>query len=122
MYIFSYRDLTLHRNKWHCDCYLLELHNWLQNFTVPYLVEPKCHSPERLIGRDIKTTDDQEFACVPEVSPSSVYLEIIEGKNMSLVCSIKVRLSSLKTIKQLVVVVYKWVTLGYQHLKSACLA
>jgi hypothetical protein len=51
--------LTLHRNKWHCDCYLLELHNWLQNFTVPYLVEPKCHSPERLIGRDIKTTDDQ---------------------------------------------------------------
>ena len=85
---------------------------------MPYLVEPKCHSPERLIGRDIKTTDDQEFACVPEVSPSSVYLEIIEGKNMSLVCSIKVRLSLLKTIKELVVV-YKS-EFQFKFMCSAC--
>lgn len=83
------RDLTLHRNRWHCDCHLLELHTWLQNFTVPYSVEPKCHSPPRLIGEEIKMLQPQEFACIPAVSPTTMYLEVIEGKNMSLVCTIK---------------------------------
>ena len=85
------RDLTLHQNRWHCDCHLLALHNWLQNFTVPNSVEPRCHSPPRLISEPIKSLSPQEFACIPKVSPTSMYLEVIEGKNMSLVCSIEVR-------------------------------
>ena len=89
--ILHYRDLTLHQNRWHCDCHLLALHNWLQNFTVPNSVEPRCHSPPRLISEPIKNLSPQEFACIPKVSPTSMYLEVIEGKNMSLVCSIEVR-------------------------------
>ena len=92
--ILNYRDLTLHQNRWHCDCHLLALHNWLQNFTVPNSVEPRCHSPPRLISEPIKNLSPQEFACIPKVSPTSMYLEVIEGKNMSLVCSIEVRSKS----------------------------
>ena len=84
------RDLTLHQNRWHCDCHLLALHNWLQNFTVPNSVEPRCHSPPRLINEPIKSLAPTEFACIPKVSPTSMYLEVIEGKNMSLVCTIEV--------------------------------
>ena len=99
--ILNYRDLTLHQNRWHCDCHLLALHNWLQNFTVPNSVEPRCHSPPRLISEPIKNLSPQEFACIPKVSPTSMYLEVIEGKNMSLVCSIEVRskLNNLDRIK-----------------------
>ena len=88
---FQYRDLTLHRNAWNCDCHLLELRHWLQNFTVPNSIEPRCHTPDRLQGETITTLNAEEFACVPEVSPTTMYLEVIEGKNMSLVCTIKVR-------------------------------
>ena len=68
----------------------MELHSWLENFTV-YSVDPKCHSPPRVIGEKINGLAEQEFACIPEVSPTTMYLEVIEGKNMSLVCTIKVR-------------------------------
>lgn len=88
-----FRDLTLHQNRWHCDCHLLALHNWLQNFTVPNSVEPRCHSPPRLINEPIKALAPTEFACIPKVSPTSMYLEVIEGKNMSLVCTIEVCIS-----------------------------
>ena len=84
------RDLKLHQNRWHCDCHLLNLRNWLQNFTVPNSIEPRCHSPPRLISESIKKLVPSEFACIPKVSPTSMYLEVIEGKNMSLVCSIEV--------------------------------
>ena len=58
---------------------------------MPNSVEPRCHSPPRLISESIKGLMPQEFACLPKVSPTSMYLEVIEGKNMSLVCSIEVR-------------------------------
>ena len=88
---FVLQGLDSSQNRWHCDCHLLALHNWLQNFTVPNSVEPRCHSPPRLISEPIKNLSPQEFACIPKVSPTSMYLEVIEGKNMSLVCSIEVR-------------------------------
>ena len=90
LFIFFCRDLTLHQNRWHCDCHLLNLRNWLQNFTVPNSIEPKCHTPPRLISESIKGLVPNEFACIPKVSPTSMYLEVIEGKNMSLVCTIEV--------------------------------
>ena len=57
---------------------------------MPYSVEPKCHSPPRVINEEITRLPPPEFACIPEVTPTSMYLEVIEGKNMSLVCTIKV--------------------------------
>jgi hypothetical protein len=82
--------LSLHQNRWLCDCHLLELHHWLLNSTaVPQSVEPRCHGPHRLAGEEIAGMADAEFACVPEVSPTTMYLEVIEGKNMSLGCTVK---------------------------------
>ncbi|CAB4062554.1 unnamed protein product [Lepeophtheirus salmonis] len=73
------RDLTLDGNAWLCNCKLLELHNWLKNFSVPYSVEPRCASPSRVANRDIRTLEEEEFACIPEISPSSSYREVIEA-------------------------------------------
>ena len=86
----SHRDLTLHRNAWNCDCRLYELKRWLENFTVPHSIEPRCLSPKRLHGTTITNLSEAEFACLPEVTPTTMYLEVIEGKNMSLVCNIRV--------------------------------
>ncbi len=75
-----------------CDCHLLELHRFLLNSSaVPASVEPRCHAPHRLAGNEITALPEAEFACVPEVSPTTMYLEVIEGKNMSLTCTVKVR-------------------------------
>ena len=88
------RDLSLHQNRWLCDCHLLELHHWLRNSTaVPQSEEPRCRSPQRLSGEKIAATPSSEFACKPEVAPTTKDLEVIEGKNMSLGCTIKVSLS-----------------------------
>ena len=92
------RDLSLHQNRWLCDCHLLELHRWLRNSTaVPQSEEPRCRAPQRLIGERITATPRSEFACVPEVSPTTMYHEVIEGKNMSLECTIKVKVAPFET-------------------------
>ena len=93
-----HRDLTLHRNAWNCDCRLYELKRWLENFTVPHSIEPRCLSPKRLHGTTITNLSEAEFACLPEVTPTTMYLEVIEGKNMSLVCNIRVSSSSYLSI------------------------
>ena len=80
----------MHQNNWYCDCQLLELHYWLQNFTVPNSVEPKCRGPPGLISEEVKVLHKDDFACKPEISPTTMYLEVIEGKNMSFVCTIEV--------------------------------
>jgi hypothetical protein len=85
-----FRDLTLHQNSWYCDCNVLELHYWLQNFTVPNSIEPKCKAPSRLAGEEIKSLQQNEFACKPEVSPTTMFLEVVVGKNMSLICNVEV--------------------------------
>ena len=83
-----FRDITLHQNGWYCDCHILELHQWLQNFTMPN--EPKCRSPDRVSGDEIKSLQQNEFSCKPEVSPNSMFLEVVVGKNMSLICNVEV--------------------------------
>ena len=50
---------------------------------------PTCHSPHRLTGFKITTINVQEFACLPMVSPSSMFITVREGKNVSLVCRVK---------------------------------
>ena len=84
------RDLSLHGNRWRCDCRLLELRAWLADVVLPR-GEPRCAEPPRAAGAPVRRLDVAEFACVPEVAPSTMYLEVIEGKNVSLVCTIKVR-------------------------------
>ncbi|XP_065352746.1 uncharacterized protein kek2 [Cloeon dipterum] len=90
-YLFpsSLRGVALDNNPWHCDCKLSELHTWLLNYkNIPQSIEPKCNSPPRLQEAVIKSLDVDDFACLPDVSPTTMYLEIGEGKNVSLLCQV----------------------------------
>ena len=58
------------------------------NNTVAYEAEPVCASPQRIIGHQVKALPTSELACLPLVSPTSSFQEIIQGKNMSLVCTV----------------------------------
>ena len=81
--------ISLHDNPWQCDCHLRQLRDWLVQTNVPRLYEPTCHSPHRLTGFKITTINVQEFACLPLVSPSTMFITVREGKNVSLVCRVK---------------------------------
>ncbi|XP_049789176.1 uncharacterized protein LOC126194873 isoform X2 [Schistocerca nitens] len=81
-------EIYLHQNPWQCDCRLTDLRAWLVTYKVPHTEEPKCTSPVRLKGELIKTLDLNDLACLPDVSPTTLYLEIAEGKNVSLLCRV----------------------------------
>lgn len=80
--------IDLHHNRWVCDCRLMELHNWLLNFKIPHAIDPKCTRPPKLASRTIKSIKMEELACLPDISPTTLYLEIGEGKNVSLLCKV----------------------------------
>lgn len=84
----SLRGIELQGNLWRCDCNILDLYAWLVNLNVPYSVEPTCKGPRKLAGRAIKSIPESELACLPNVSPTTLYLEIGEGKNISLLCHV----------------------------------
>ena len=69
---------------------MLELHYWLENFFPELPNSPKCDEPKNLAGEEIKSLGRNEFACKPEVSPTSMFLEVVVGKNMSLICNVEV--------------------------------
>ena len=85
----SLHGVALHDNPWHCDCHLRELRDWMVRNNVPRLFEPTCHSPNRLAAFKITTVSLPEFACLPVVSPTSMFITVREGKNVSLVCRVK---------------------------------
>ena len=83
------RGVSLHNNKWNCDCHLTDFQNFLANNSVPYEAEPYCSLPDRISGQLIRDLARSELACSPLVSPTATYQEIIQGKNMSLVCTVR---------------------------------
>ena len=85
----SLHGISLHDNPWNCDCQLRHLRDWLVQKNIPRLYEPTCHTPHRLTGFKITTVSVTEFACLPVVSPTSMFITVREGKNVSLVCRIK---------------------------------
>lgn len=84
----SLKGIELQENPWHCDCHILHFHSWLLDFKIPHNVEPICSSPSRLKGRHIKSLSTKELACLPDVTPTAFYLELGEGKNISLLCQV----------------------------------
>lgn len=84
----SLKGIELQDNPWNCDCRMLDLHSWLLDFKIPHNVEPVCNTPSRLSGRHIKSVTGKELACLPDVTPTAFYLELGEGKNISLVCQV----------------------------------
>ncbi|XP_032307358.1 uncharacterized protein LOC26514736 [Drosophila ananassae] len=85
----SLHGISLHSNRWNCDCRLLDVHSWLVNYNVPLAEEPKCMEPARLKGQVIKGLQRDQLACLPEVSPQSSYTEVSEGRNMSITCLVR---------------------------------
>ena len=44
--------------------------------------------PRRLVGIHIQSLSLAEFACAPQLSPTSMYLTVPKGKNVSIVCRV----------------------------------
>ncbi|XP_042892024.1 leucine-rich repeat-containing protein 24-like [Penaeus japonicus] len=84
----SLHGIDLHNNHWKCDCHLIQLRTWLVKYNVPSSIEPKCSSPPRLKAEVIKYVHPDDFACPPEVRPTSFYLDTMEGKNVSFECHV----------------------------------
>lgn len=85
----SLHGINLHGNRWNCDCRMIDLHAWLVGFNVPQQIEdPKCMYPARLTGEVIKFLKSEELACLPDITPTTLYLELAEGRNISLLCKI----------------------------------
>ena len=82
------RGISFNGNRWKCDCKLIGLRDFLQNRTVSIQIDPICAYPDRINGQLIRELPDYELACIPKVSPSSSFEEVISGKNISLVCTV----------------------------------
>ncbi|XP_030556044.1 uncharacterized protein LOC115759282, partial [Drosophila novamexicana] len=85
----SLHGISLHSNRWNCDCRLLDVYGWLVSHNTPLAEEPKCMEPARLKGQVIKGLQRTQLACLPEVSPQSSYTEVSEGRNMSITCLVR---------------------------------
>ncbi|KAF5308821.1 hypothetical protein FQR65_LT00521 [Abscondita terminalis] len=84
----SLRGIELQNNPWECDCHIVDLHTWLMDINLPNSMSPTCQGPSRLSGRAIRSIPSTELACLPDISPTTFYLEISEGKNLSLLCNV----------------------------------
>ncbi|KAG5899984.1 hypothetical protein JTB14_034553 [Gonioctena quinquepunctata] len=82
------KGVDLEKNPWECDCHLLDLADWLKNFKSLQSVDPVCVGPSRLSLQSIKSISPNDLACLPNISPTSFYLELGEGKNVSLSCMV----------------------------------
>lgn len=82
------KGVQLQDNPWECDCHAIDLNEWLQNFNIPHNIQPLCNGPQKFEGRTVKSIPVPELACLPDVAPTTLYLEIGEGKNVSLLCHV----------------------------------
>jgi hypothetical protein len=84
----SLHGINLQNNRWSCDCNLIDVHRWLNSFKISQTEDPKCMGPAKLTGQLIKAVPVEELACIPEITPTTLYLEIAEGRNISMLCRI----------------------------------
>lgn len=85
----SLHGINMQGNRWLCDCNLIDLHAWLNNFNVPQQIEdPKCVYPDKLAGATIKHLKTNDLACAPQITPATLFFELQEGRNISLVCKV----------------------------------
>ncbi|CAG9826182.1 unnamed protein product [Diabrotica balteata] len=82
------KGIELEKNSWECDCHIQDLARWLKDFKSLLSVEPVCQGPSRLASRSIRSIPIAELACLPNITPTSFYLELGEGKNVSLTCHV----------------------------------
>lgn len=82
------KGVQLQENPWECDCHAIDLNSWLQDFNIPQNMQPLCNGPTKFQRRTVKSIPALDLACLPDVAPTTLYLEIGEGKNVSLLCHV----------------------------------
>lgn len=51
----SLNGVSLHNNRWACDCKLIDVYGWLTTYTISQSEDPKCFEPAKLQGHLIKS-------------------------------------------------------------------
>lgn len=84
------RSVELHDNPWVCDCRLRPMRLWLAGNHEPKNRPAVCAGgPERLAGKPLTELDVEDFDCRPEVRAESRYVEVIEGRNVTVRCRVE---------------------------------
>ena len=72
----SLHYLNLFNNPWHCDCDMKDLRSWLDNTLISTAKLIKCHTPENMKGRVVKSMSPSEFECIPKITPPTMQVTI----------------------------------------------
>ncbi|NWV91693.1 GPIX protein, partial [Machaerirhynchus nigripectus] len=64
------RELELQDNPWHCDCRILYLRLWLQDFSAPALARLRCASPAHLRMKPLGQLTGNELGACTTLLPT----------------------------------------------------
>lgn len=79
--------IELHNNPWYCDCRLRAIKEWLTKTNILHSESLLClGGPERLINKSFKDLHLDDFACKPEILPSTRFIESVTESNVSIIC------------------------------------
>ncbi|NXM43873.1 GPIX protein, partial [Gymnorhina tibicen] len=101
------RELELGDNPWHCDCRILYLRLWLQDFSAPALARLRCASPAHLRMKPLGQLTGNELGACATLLPTKCLqffwrdLVLIAGVVITLILVALALKSSKKLVCQL---------------------
>lgn len=87
--LVAIHELHLDGNRWHCDCALRPLREWMVERNVAFSEPPSCVRPNRLQDHHWQTLTLDEFVCVPKVTAVAPRVLAAHGENVSLACRVE---------------------------------
>ncbi|NXS33868.1 GPIX protein, partial [Pomatostomus ruficeps] len=64
------QELRLAHNPWHCDCGIVYLRRWLEDFSVPALARLRCASPAHLRTKPLGELSGNELGLCKRLLPT----------------------------------------------------